>query len=52
MLATILPRLANPSTCHLRAGGVATSASVFNRFRLKVYHTGSYWTLQLYDPNN
>lgn len=31
------------------AGGVATSASVFNPFRLEGYHTGSYWTLQLYD---
>ena len=31
------------------AGGVATSASVFNPFRLAGYHTGSYWTLQLYD---
>jgi hypothetical protein len=32
------------------AGGMATSASVFNPFRLPGYHTGSYWTLQLYDP--
>ena len=32
------------------AGGIATSASVFNPFRLAGYHTGSYWTLQLYDP--
>ena len=32
------------------AGGVATSARVFNPFRLTGYHTGSYWTLQLYDP--
>lgn len=31
------------------AGGVATSASVFNPFRLPGYSTGSYWTLQTYD---
>jgi hypothetical protein len=34
----------------LTAGGMATSASVFNPFRLAGYQTGSYWTLQLYDP--
>lgn len=33
----------------LTAGGMATSASVFNPFRLAGYQTGSYWTLQLYD---
>lgn len=33
----------------LTAGGMATSASVFNPFRLEGYQTGSYWTLQLYD---
>jgi hypothetical protein len=33
----------------LAAGGMATSASVFNPFRLAGYQTGSYWTLQLYD---
>ena len=32
------------------AGGIATSASVFNPFRLEGYQTGSYWTLQTYDP--
>ena len=32
------------------AGGMATSASVFNPFRLAGYETGSYWTVQLYDP--
>jgi hypothetical protein len=32
------------------AGGIATSASVFNPFRLQGYQTGSYWTLQTYDP--
>jgi hypothetical protein len=31
------------------AGGMATSASVFNPFRLAGYQTGSYWTLQVYD---
>ena len=31
------------------AGGMATSASVFNPFRLAGYQTGSYWTVQVYD---
>ena len=30
-------------------GGVATSSSVFNPFRLAGFNTGSYWSLQLYD---
>lgn len=29
-------------------GGMATSASVLNPFRLTGFNTGSYWTLQLY----
>jgi hypothetical protein len=31
------------------AGGMATSASVFNPRQLAGYQTGSYWTLQVYD---
>jgi len=31
------------------AGGVATSTSVFNPFKLTGFATGSYWTLQTYD---
>ncbi|MHB8872526.1 MAG: hypothetical protein ACYC8T_02460 [Myxococcaceae bacterium] len=30
------------------AGGVATSTSVFNPFRLEGFSTGSYWMLQVY----
>ncbi|MBI3182648.1 MAG: hypothetical protein HYZ28_10975 [Myxococcales bacterium] len=32
-------------------GGAATSASVFNPFRLTGFSTGSYWTLLLYDTS-